>query len=217
MLIWRNRQHRVSHARGLDFNYPAHFLCFSDISFFFLPRYSGVTPGYWQPEGLYGVCTSQLKCEFLDINPKVERVIQGRFEIDVNNMVVVKSSPWRSSPGTLVGTSKFVIRQIWQEEGSFKWNVRAMGAVEYMRLIGWDIDDWRPCHSTQERIGAMNPVDWIELVAEMVGNAWCVFQYGPIRCALTATIGHFMKDGDGVENDTISEEESDSSDASMSD
>jgi hypothetical protein len=79
------------------------------------------------PEG--GQCV-----EFIDINMSLARLTVGCLEEEIR-------SPWAlSCPVRLTNTSKMLMRCT----ASGHRSLRLLGAIDYMRLIGWVDSDWMP-------------------------------------------------------------------------
>ena len=89
---------------------------------------------------------------FIDINPKLERVITSpknfeeiaekdlwsvdSSEVHLVGRGVAKQSPWRAFPGTIVGGSTLIVRSLKPRR------TRALDAIEYMALMGWCREVW---------------------------------------------------------------------------
>ena len=123
--------------------------------------------------------------EFLDINPVLTRVVGSHLAFEPRN-----TSPWRLTPPTLTGSSKIAVRFKKQDLGfpSSTWFVRILEAFEYMRLQGWGDEQWN-AYDIDET--TPKGVYFLELIANMAGNAFSVFHYGPVVQALLATFGKF--------------------------
>jgi hypothetical protein len=154
--------------------------------------------------------------EFLDVNPKVERLLQGCFEEDNGEEgdgvgdfdLIIKKSPWQADPPTVVGSAKLVVREVLP--GGVK--IRALEAVEYMALQGWDRSEWAVKASFDTRRMNLGSQEYVELVANLAGNAWSIWHYVPFKLALCATIGRFHS---GLEEgELVGHEQSQSSDGS---
>ena len=94
----------------------------------------------------------QAPLEFIDINPKLERVITSpknfeeiaekdlwsvdSSEVHLVGRGVAKQSPWRAFPGTIVGGSTLIVRSLKPRR------TRALDAIEYMALMGWCREVW---------------------------------------------------------------------------
>mmetsp|Transcript_102358 Transcript_102358/g.203216 ORF Transcript_102358/g.203216 Transcript_102358/m.203216 type:complete len:98 (-) Transcript_102358:55-348(-) len=56
---------------------------------------------------------------------------------------------------------------------------------------------WTEVISIEERIGRphanLSAQQWVEMVANLAGNAWSLWHYGPWKLALLATVGQFHK------------------------
>ena len=131
--------------------------------------------------------------EYIDINPTLTRIVRGYVDVDTQKPHNVDRSPWRDRPPTLTGSLALLLR--YKDPGSGKVVVRAAEAWEYMRLQGWEDNCWK--------VDAMPAGDTVkeedlELIANMAGNAYSVYHYGPWLCALLATWGQFAKEGTGV-------------------
>ena len=121
--------------------------------------------------------------EFIDINPTIVRVIASCF--DENR--TVKKSPWKlGAPPTLVGSSKIIVRATVSSSKTLP--IRVLDGIEYFRLIGWDDGDWRKFDwsSSWEN-------EWLctEGLANLAGNAFSAYQFGPWQMAMMATYGKF--------------------------
>eukprot|EP00973_Karenia_brevis_P016446 2252701-Karenia_brevis.AAC.1 len=65
--------------------------------------------------------------------------------------------------------------------------VRLLESHEMMRLIGWEpLAFYRPMQHS-----CASDYHFAQLIFNMCGNAWSVFQYAPIVIALMATAGKY--------------------------
>ena len=125
--------------------------------------------------------------QFLDINIKAERLLPGCMAAETIEELKQKS-PWRvGAPGTLVGSSKFVIRH--RHNGEVE--LRVLEAFEYMRLIGYPDEAWKPLSA---KFKSMGPLQMLDLFENMAGNAYSLFHFGPCQLALLSAFGRFHKD-----------------------
>ena len=131
---------------------------------------------------------SESVVEFMDANLSAPRLIERHLSDDGPT-----SSPWKPSPPTLVGSGKMVLR--WSPRGKVPV-LRTLECFELARMIGWPDQCWK----------AITPDDrshaWLENVANMCGNAYSLFHFGPWNIALLATYGKCLRasdenDGDG--------------------
>jgi hypothetical protein len=63
---------------------------------------------------------------------------------------------------------------------------RILEAFEYMRLIGWFDSEWRV------PAGTIKTTLDLELVANMAGNAYSLFHYGPLQDRLLNIDGTWL-------------------------
>ena len=97
--------------------------------------------------------------------------------------------PWRDETclPTLVGSMKLLLRT---RHPNGHVTVRLAEAFEYARGIGWEDEMW-----VKYEEGAFaspgSGFAFIELVANMAGNAWSALQYAAVHTALVATAGKF--------------------------
>ena len=106
--------------------------------------------------------------------------------------------PWKHQSPTQVGSGRLVCRyrltgaQL-TTRAPKKFGVRLLEPFEQMRCIGWSDSMWRHARDS------WSTYDKLELIPEMAGNAFCIFHYLPVCCALFSTWGRFMPssvDGD---------------------
>lgn len=111
------------------------------------------------------------------------------------------STPWRDRLPTLTGSCKVVTR--YRINSGIE--IRTLEGFEYMRLIGWDDSYWRLDEQSihpEER-----DIDYPELLANMAGNAYSVWHFGPWAIASLATFGKFYVDkGSASEAEAASED-----------
>jgi hypothetical protein len=121
---------------------------------------------------------------FLDVNQSLGRLIGSC--LDDQSLAKPDSTPWRPRPPTLVGSGK-VLARIPDKVGS-GCHLRVLEGFEYMRLIGWADDCWQ---TPPADLDSRNSCDHAELLANMAGNAFTMFHYGPFQLALISTFGRF--------------------------
>ena len=144
--------------------------------------------------------------EYLDVNPKVEMVLQGNFKEDLETeQFEKKKSPWKDHPHTIVGGTKLILRY---KTDTDEIVIRAAVSTELMKLIGWDNEQWSHGYDTFG-MSAQECHDWNELTSNFAGNAWSAWHFLPIKMATVATIGRF---GRGGYLDTLSKGATDTDD-----
>ena len=93
----------------------------------------------------------QADMEFLDLNPKVERVIMSPRHFEelteqqlkkppdnavINGRAKINHTPWHSHPGTIVGGTTLLVRT------RSPRRTRALEHLEYMSMMGWCPAQW---------------------------------------------------------------------------
>ena len=130
----------------------------------------------------------EVQHEYLDVNPKLEMVLQAFVATDQESgNLLPKKSPWRASPRTIVGSTKLLLR--YKEGAGEPVVIRATEASEYMRLIGWDDQQWSA--PAPADMLALDQQRYTELCANFAGNAWSAWHWLPLRMATVATAGYF--------------------------
>ena len=137
---------------------------------------------FWKPTSSDGV-------EFFDINPQTNWVFKSYMTLD---MVLTEElledfprGPWRTSPPTMAGSTKIFMRY----STSNGFQCRCWEGVEYFRALGWHDDAWR-----LPTADALNCVTGSELLANLAGNAFSLYHYGPFVISTLATFGRFSPD-----------------------
>ncbi|CAK0809841.1 unnamed protein product, partial [Prorocentrum cordatum] len=129
--------------------------------------------------------------EFIEINTSLPRLLQGCVEPD-SEYERFKKSPWRPTPGTLIGSGKIAVRYAY--DGAIV--VRLLEPVEYLRCIGWGSSFCEMQLFSQSAMHALNPpltqASYADLIADMAGNAWSAYSYAAVRTALIATSGKYV-------------------------
>ena len=129
--------------------------------------------------------------EFVDINPTVDRVVQGSFGDDGE---FNGKSPWAiHRPNTITGSSKIVMRITYFDSSPSE--IRCLDAMEYMSSIGWSERDWAKVDLSEfDGIPRVPMVFvWCELCANFVGNAFSPWHYAPFQMALLSAFGKFRR------------------------
>ena len=111
-----------------------------------------------------------------------------------------------------MGSGKTVVRYR-KPDGSIQ--VRCTESFEYFRNIGWMDEQWKRV----ELSGVEQSEDFLELCANLVGNAWTAFHYIPLQLAGLATLGKFHRGsvvGTAGTSDDIDSEAEGSEGSSMS-
>ena len=129
--------------------------------------------------------------EFLDINCSIQRHVKAHVNQETGER---KGTPWTSNPPTLVGGGKIVMR-FWvraadagRSLGKF-WQVRKFECWEEARLAGWD-DSWWSSDVAYKSSWSHKRA---EVVSNLMGNMFSVFNYIPFFCALVSTAGKYSK------------------------
>lgn len=122
------------------------------------------------------------KCEFIDVNPSLTRVVDTLIDSDSDE---IKGTPWRSTPPTLVGSGRLVMRHV--RDGKLPPLIRIVESFELARMIGWADNLWssKPTSSSEQT------ADGLALISNMVGNAFSLFQFGPFQMAILSTYGKY--------------------------
>ena len=128
--------------------------------------------------------------EFIDVNPSIGRIMKSYVDWDLS-LKDPTSSPWHTRPTTIVGSANMVVRISFP--GNPVATVRLLECFEYMRMIGWGDDEWA-IPELSKPPGGERSCDYLELVANMVGNAYSVYHYGPWNMAMLSTFGTYHKD-----------------------
>ena len=69
--------------------------------------------------------------------------------------------------------------------------MRLAEAFEVMRCIGWHDGLWNK--EGLAKACSDDPLDFVELVYNMAGNAWSAHHFAPVHMSLISTIGTFSK------------------------
>ena len=131
--------------------------------------------------------------EFADVNPASSRIWEKHLDHDgkVRTDSHAGDGPWKHQSPTQVGSGRLVCRyrltgaQL-TTRAPKKFGVRLLEPFEQMRCIGWSDSMWRHARDS------WSTYDKLELIPEMAGNAFCIFHYLPVCCALFSTWGRFM-------------------------
>ena len=136
------------------------------------------------------------QAEYVEINTSLPRLLQGSVEPD-SDYKRFKRSPWRTTPGTLIGSGKVAVRYV--DPASQAYVVRLLEPLEYLACIGWDITFCGQHYfslESLESIPDVNPpftiASYADLIGDMAGNAWSAYSYAAVRTALMATSGKFV-------------------------
>ena len=134
------------------------------------------------------------RVQFIDVNSSLVRLCNGCFDEESGE---IKKSPWKDRPPTLTGSTKLLLRyrldsQGDEDETSDGVTIRVADAHEYMRCIGWDIGTFSAKTVEPKYDDAKVAFATTELHANMVGNAWSMFQYIPLKMSLVATAGMYQ-------------------------
>ena len=129
--------------------------------------------------------------EFLDSNSSAPRIVERNLSDSGE-----RSSPWKPSPPTLVGSSKMVMRWTRPDKPPV---LRTLECFELTRMIGWPDDCWRTIGPDDRSH------DFVELVSNMCGNAYTMFHFGPWNIALLATYGMSLHIGESTADPANSE------------
>ena len=126
--------------------------------------------------------------ECLDINPSFKHMFGNVVDFEMlestnDAKAAVKGNPWSPNGFTLTGSTKLCIRT---RSPSGDICVRLAEGMEYFRLIGWCDALW--AHNTL----TADVYEFNDLLANMAGNAWCVFHYAPFVMASMSTFGKFL-------------------------
>ena len=142
----------------------------------------------WGPPLPSGPYVGSVVFEFVGVNPTVQRLLGGCVDVDMQ-LDPNSKGPWRQVPPTLVGSGKLAVRIT--RPSSEESIVRIVESFELARMIGWGDEEWQ--HGAQSA-NEVRSVDFTELVANICGNAYSIFHYGPWQLAALATFGKFHKD-----------------------
>ena len=146
------------------------------------------------------------EAEFVEINSSLPRLLQGCVEQD-SEYKKFKRSPWRTTPGTLIGSGKVAVRYAAPAGSKPAVVVRLLEPIEYLRCIGWDESF---CESQFFNLRTLPSVDitppftlasYSDLIGNMAGNAWSAYSYAAVRTALIATSGRYSPTEPPVEVD----------------
>ena len=85
---------------------------------------------------------------------------------------------------TIVGSARIVVRATSESHRL----VRAVDAIGYMQMIGWDRSMWR----------TGGDIPSLDLCSELAGNAFAGFAVGPMLSAAFAASGHGLLLSEGV-------------------
>jgi hypothetical protein len=124
--------------------------------------------------------------EFFNVNTDATRLLKSYLDQDRVRREDSLQGPWGARPWTLVGSGKMVVRI--SRGGGLDPIIRCMDAIEYMRMIGWSDDAWTPL------VQSLSTLDGMDMVANLAGNAYSVFHFGPWAMSTMATVGRFHKD-----------------------
>jgi hypothetical protein len=128
--------------------------------------------------------------EFLDANPTLSRVCSSCFD----EKGVLKKSPWRPTPPTLVGSMKLILRYpTTRDDGSVIIHVRCAEGFEYMSCIGWSPSMYGAAVG-KGKGEVEGGFEAHEMLANLAGNAWSCYQYAPHMIATIATAGRFRQE-----------------------
>lgn len=128
--------------------------------------------------------------ESFDINPGTMRVLKQH--IDEWTLQVKPAEtrsqttswgPWRRDLCTQIGSGKIVVR--FQTDTGHA--ARLVEAYESMRLIGWSDESWE----ADGLLGYDQKLERMDLIVNMVGNAFCWAHWVPVFCATMSTFGKF--------------------------
>ena len=143
--------------------------------------------------------TSEL--EFLDANQNIIWYVRSFVDDDGKLKAACTGSPWKSTVPTLTGTATMLVRVSNLQTGTS--TIRVVESFESMRLIGWFDDLWKPLPPGQDRHNPddsgpqAKPFSW--LLADMSGNAYCVWHAIPWLLAVYATAGKYGKRNRGLD------------------
>ena len=119
--------------------------------------------------------------EFVDANMSLGQIL--RFK--TGDAEIRKTTPWAVDHlKTIVGSARMVARATSESHRC----VRAVDAIEYMQIIGWDRSMWR----------AGGDMPNLDLCSELAGNAFAGFAVGPLLSAAFASFGHNLLLSEGV-------------------
>ena len=161
--------------------------------------------------------------DFVDINKSLSWLSKS---LTLGPVLDPDSSPWKNTCPTLVGSGKIVLRycdplRVVAGGGLAGYQVRALESFEYMRLIGWGDEEWVTQDGDagwRRRItDSEDEHDFSELLANLAGNAYSVFHFGPLQMALLATYGKFCLGQETAESGSGDDDKSGSGDAASSD
>ena len=107
------------------------------------------------------------------------------------------SGPWRSKAPTMVGSGKVVMRFMTEPEDKERpeangriWSIRVFECFEEARMAGWDDEWWG------RDVGSfIQTHEDLELVSNLFGNMFSVFNYMPFFCSLMSTWGEYHGGG----------------------
>ena len=137
----------------------------------------------WPSRQTTGQCE---QFEFFNVNTDATRLLKSYLDPERLRRDDSLRGPWMPRPCTLVGSGKMVVR-ISRGEG-LDPIIRCMDAIEYMRMIGWPDDAWKPLQPS------LSTLEGMDMAANLAGNAFSVFHFGPWAMATLATVGRFHKD-----------------------
>ena len=199
---WQVEHMRLAQANGLPWPFDvetfasASSLCFDGLR----QREAEVlcfVDKWWPPR----IDANAPTLESFDINPGTMRLLKQHIDewsLEVKpaetRAQVTSWGPWRRDLVTQIGSGKIVVR--YQTDTGHA--VRLIEAYESMRLIGWSDESWR----ADDVLGGYDEkLERMDLIVNMVGNAFCFAHWVPVFCATMSTFGKFgsfLSRGDSV-------------------
>ena len=145
---------------------------------------------------------SEKQAEFVEINTSLPRLLASCVEPD-SDYKQYKKSPWRTTPGTLIGSGKVAVRYAAPAGSKPDVVVRLLEPLEYLACIGWDITFCEQQFFNLKTLQKIKPdctvAEYADLIGDMAGNAWSAYSYAAVRTALIATSGKFMPEQGAVD------------------
>ena len=149
------------------------------------------------------------KAEFIEINTSLPRLLQSCVVPD-SEWASYKRSPWRDTPGTLIGSGKVAVRYVCSSSSPSKVVARLLELLEYLLCVGWSTEFCEQNYFTLDTLGdamidpikpheRLNVATYADLIGDMAGNAWSAYSYVGAQVARMAVSGKFLANADVIQ------------------